>query len=365
MLLRRLCRPLVVLGVVLFVAVAAGPAQAQFTSFSAPLTGGSAFATNFTTCFGVIGPVGVMFDSSSFYANDCHQKTYRFPLSGGSAPAQPLSQNGLYGGLAVQGGHYYGVHCCFFFVPLAEGLYEFDPSTLSITRTVTTSIGSPRAVVADPVSGDLYVSTCLGGWQIYRIQNPDSATPIITPFGDETGRSGCIDGMTMTSDGKTLWAADYGSPGGGTGNGAQTVVGFDTATGAQVAAVNLCCHGPDGMAVAAANTTIGTTDVSNNVFVNSNDGTIERIDTNNGNGVSVVASGGTRGDFATVGADGCMYVAQSSEVEKLSPCFFQRSVSLLTSKDQCKDGGWRSFGVFKNQGDCVSYVATRGKNLPG
>ena len=27
-----------------------------------------------------------------------------------------------------------------------------------------------------------------------------------------------------------------------------------------------------------------------------------------------------------------------------------------TSKDQCKNGGWRTFGVFKNQGDCVSFV---------
>ena len=38
--------------------------------------------------------------------------------------------------------------------------------------------------------------------------------------------------------------------------------------------------------------------------------------------------------------------------------------SLPTSKDQCKKGGWESFGVFKNQGDCVSFVATRGKNRP-
>jgi hypothetical protein len=35
-----------------------------------------------------------------------------------------------------------------------------------------------------------------------------------------------------------------------------------------------------------------------------------------------------------------------------------------TTKDQCKNGGWRTFGVFKNQGDCVGYVATRGKNPP-
>ena len=39
--------------------------------------------------------------------------------------------------------------------------------------------------------------------------------------------------------------------------------------------------------------------------------------------------------------------------------------SFPTSKDQCKNGGWRNFPGFKNQGDCVSYVATGGKNPPG
>jgi hypothetical protein len=38
--------------------------------------------------------------------------------------------------------------------------------------------------------------------------------------------------------------------------------------------------------------------------------------------------------------------------------------TMPTSKDQCKKGGWLAFGVFKNQGDCVSWVATGGKNLP-
>jgi hypothetical protein len=33
-----------------------------------------------------------------------------------------------------------------------------------------------------------------------------------------------------------------------------------------------------------------------------------------------------------------------------------------TSKDKCKNGGWRNFPGFKNQGDCVSFVATKGKN---
>jgi hypothetical protein len=38
--------------------------------------------------------------------------------------------------------------------------------------------------------------------------------------------------------------------------------------------------------------------------------------------------------------------------------------ALPTSKHQCENGGWRTFGVFKNQGDCVSFVATGGKNPP-
>jgi hypothetical protein len=33
-------------------------------------------------------------------------------------------------------------------------------------------------------------------------------------------------------------------------------------------------------------------------------------------------------------------------------------------KKQCKKGGWRTFPQFRNQGDCVSFVATGGKNPP-
>jgi hypothetical protein len=38
--------------------------------------------------------------------------------------------------------------------------------------------------------------------------------------------------------------------------------------------------------------------------------------------------------------------------------------NLPTSKDQCKKGGWQNYGIFKNQGDCVSFVSTHGKNPP-
>jgi len=39
-----------------------------------------------------------------------------------------------------------------------------------------------------------------------------------------------------------------------------------------------------------------------------------------------------------------------------------------TDAAQCKNGGWQYFvtpdGTFKNQGDCVSWVQTNGKNAP-
>jgi hypothetical protein len=38
---------------------------------------------------------------------------------------------------------------------------------------------------------------------------------------------------------------------------------------------------------------------------------------------------------------------------------------LPTDNQQCKNEGWRRFSVFKNQGDCVSYIATGGRNVPG
>ena len=61
---------------------------------------------------------------------------------------------------------------------------------------------------------------------------------------------------------------------------------------------------------------------------------------------------------ATVNVDG-----QLGSPPTFSESFGSSGVVQLTSKEQCKDGGWQSFG-FKNQGGCVSVVATGGKNAP-
>ena len=53
------------------------------------------------------------------------------------------------------------------------------------------------------------------------------------------------------------------------------------------------------------------------------------------------------------------------------PCFatFKRLYAIAAcgpaNVNQCKNEGWRAYGIFKNQGDCVSFVETGGKNEPG
>lgn len=41
------------------------------------------------------------------------------------------------------------------------------------------------------------------------------------------------------------------------------------------------------------------------------------------------------------------------------------SITGPAATDECNDGRWSEFGIFTNQGDCVSYVDSNGKNPPG
>ena len=54
----------------------------------------------------------------------------------------------------------------------------------------------------------------------------------------------------------------------------------------------------------------------------------------------------------------------STGVDFIGTVSYNRASVLPASTAQCKNGGWTSYGIFKNQGDCVSYVATKGKNGP-
>ena len=294
----------------------AGPASA-FTTFSAPFTGGSDIATGFPTCAtptGTAGPTGIVFDGLKlFVADTCNGLIYRFgPAGGTAATAEATSAAAVAnGGLTIAGGRYYGTKFTYGSVT-GSGVVEFDPVALTTTRTISTTV-NPRGITTDPVTGDLFYAEAPGA--LRRIATPAAASPADTLFANPG--SGVYDGIAITADGSRLYTADYNT---------QHLIGVDRA-GTKVLDVALTGH-PDGIAVAVPNTVIGGVDFSNNVFVSANDGTIQRIDVNTaGNPVTVVASGGTRGDFVSVGPDGCYYAAQSDRVVKLAPCVFQQVVN--------------------------------------
>ena len=76
------------------------------------------------------------------------------------------------------------------------------------------------------------------------------------------------------------------------------------------------------------------------------------------------SSGGPGGPVPFGVPDGPPYVSFDNMVVGPHPDSTPPAPTLPTTKAECKRGGWEGYGVFKNQGDCVSFVATKGKNPP-
>lgn len=83
----------------------------------------------------------------------------------------------------------------------------------------------------------------------------------------------------------------------------------------------------------------------------------------------------TGGSFADEGTStlSALTIAEDEDVDTSIGAVRERFTSTLPAtrqllpdaKEQCKDEGFLIFGVFENQGDCVSFVSTHGKNEPG
>lgn len=302
-----------VLALITAISMLGAQAAAGFTAVLPPFIEATSLVTGFVPCSGTpgIGPTGLLDDGTNLYVTDyCNAATYRFSEAGGDvSTAQASSVNGLDFAVADAAGHYYGASAgASSGSSLAPGIYEFDPATLAVTRTVTTALpGRPRQIAVDPLTGDLFVTMSVGG--IEQIANPALNEPLLSNF---VSTADAFDGAGFSATGSVLYVADS-----TTGH----ILGFDR-TGHQVFDVDLSADHPDGLAVAPANRIINGVDVSGNVFVNNKDGTIVRIDTNTGNATSIVASGGTRGDLMTVDAQGYLDADQSDSVVRFYPPLF-------------------------------------------
>ncbi|MHB1570804.1 MAG: protease pro-enzyme activation domain-containing protein, partial [Solirubrobacteraceae bacterium] len=275
-------------------------------------TAGAGFAfTNFATNFGVgpgscQGPIGIAFDSSGdLYAEDTFgNELYRFGPQGGSAGASTLVGTVTGNGARISGmafgkdGELYAGEYC-------GDMVQLDPATAKVVRTVVPNSSSlmpcPTGVAVDPLSGDLFASN-VGAGVITRIPDPAGQNPTAEIYAHVQA-----DGIAFAPDG-TMYLA-------GLDQCIYSLPGTDqpgTPTPTQIT----CLPGtnPDGMAVEPAP---GSTHAQA-LFVNTNSGAIYEIPLANPSQPTTVFSGGSRGDFVTVGPDGCMYATQSDRIIRLT-----------------------------------------------
>jgi sugar lactone lactonase YvrE len=260
----------------------------------------SDFATNFPTisCGAPCGPIGLEFDAQGRLLAGGYSdgNLYRFPSSGGDASTHLVgSIGGRPAGLAF--GKDLELYAA---IQDQNKVVQIDPTSGAVLRTLTTSITFPTALATDPLSGDLFVSQPGHTGDVVRIANPSSVTPTVSTYASP----GSTDGITIAADG-TLYTET---------NGCATRIAGTNQTQPPAITTIACVSSMDGIAL--SNT---STPGQPLLFTNNNDGSIAKIDTSTSPAtVTKIVTGGTRGDFVTVGPDGCLYATQSSTIEKVT-----------------------------------------------
>ena len=304
-----------------------GSAQVQFTNATAapPCSVGlgtaangyavSTFASGFVYSSSCIGPIGLAFDPQGnlLVGNYTTGLLYRFSPQGGSADpghviGDPYNSAGLEGLVFGADGSLYSTGRYGGACSILNAVAQIDPQTGQDVRNLNAP-GCPTGIAVDPLSGDLFISSGYGG--IYRLSNYASGAGTLTNYSNVAA-----DGMTFAQDG-TLYASDN-------GNGVvYSITGTNSPTPG-VATPIASVQGTDGITLITnpANPALPY------VVVNSNNGDIVKIDqTTSPATLTTIYSGGSRGDFVTVGPDACMYATQTDRVIKITnadgSCSFQ------------------------------------------
>ncbi|WP_372729701.1 hypothetical protein [Nocardioides sp.] len=271
------------------------------------------------------------------------------------------------------------------------GVTNLDANTGAQLRPAFGDAGNALGIATDPQTLNLVY---VGFDGVLRFVNRD-----FTTAGTYSGATAglFIDGIAFEPQGRYLFIADR----------TNRAVKVIDRSGAIVNDVPLAIGSePDGIAFKA---------VAPKFMVTVNlDGTLTRYDFPADDYTrtptqSLFASGGFRGDLSQVGPDGCLYLTQegtryddgsvdsNNSLVRICPGFapppgagtegpvgdatcsdgIDNDGDALvdgadpdcaggggttpTNKDQCKNGGWRTFThpAFRNQGDCVSFVTSR------
>ncbi len=273
----------------------------------------SSYATGFGygSC---VGPTGLVFDQSGnlYVADDRAGGVYLFPPQGGVADGATLLPQSL--------GYFQPIGLAYSKdgtqldlassncngTPGSCGIFQIDPTTGALLRGFAFNGNGYFALATDPISGDLFATTARNG-NVYRISNPESANPTVSVYATP---GFYLDGLAFAPNG-TLYSA-------ATSNGGDInqIDGTQSATPGASTVIAAIPGAPDGIAVAVDPANPGQVQ---SLFVNTNSGSLYKVDlTQNPAVVSLVFSGGSRGDFVTVGPDGCLYATQTDQVVKVT-----------------------------------------------
>jgi hypothetical protein len=259
------------------------------------------FASNFPNSGG-IGPIGIAFPTTGgvLVTNPNAGSVQLFPADTdgqNAATIAPINSFGLANafGLGQLNGNIYMTQ------QVAGDVVQLINNGAS-TQVVVSGIPGASAVIGDPFNNLLYVDRSGNGAPIYVVDPIAKTTSLFVNI--------AADGLSLSADGKTLYAAIDGGTFGG------HVLGFNTTTGNQVFDSGFIPGGPDGTAV-------GTGALfSNYIFANTNGGTVVEINVST-LVQTTIATGGSRGDFVSVDPfTNTLLLTQTDSIVRLSGASF-------------------------------------------
>jgi len=266
------------------------PAQADLTLTAAGTAAGfslSTFATGFPSISN-IGPLGIAFPGSGVLVTDYpgNVRLFATDTDGQTAASAPIGQN--YGSTNAVGLDQVGTHI-YMTQQAADKVVEIS-GTGAFVQDIVSGINFATGIIANPANGHLFVSNVS---QIFDV-NPVTKTSTLFVTSP-------ADGLSISPDGSILYGAASGH-----------IFGFDTTTKAVVFDSGVIAGGLDG-------TALGFGTLAGNIFGNTNGGTV--VEVNLATKVqTLLATGGSRGDFVTVDPNNStLLLTQSSTIVRLIP----------------------------------------------
>ncbi len=280
--------------------LATTPADAAMTLTATALTQGwslSTFASGLPSSGYCCGPLGLEFPTTGgVLVANFTGPVYFFPTNADNQTVANATVGSTFGAsqpvdLTLSGGQIYMAN------QGGNAIHRLG-NTGANQGTLTTSIPlfGPTGLATNPITGHIYVSTLTGNNGIYEINPADGATTLL--------QSGSFDGLTVSQDGRHLFAADFNSV-------RQYSTGVNGAPPVTEEAVFNFADSVDG-------TALGTGTLAGYLFANANSGNFYQVEIATGT-ITLLASGGSRGDFVQVDpSNGTLLITQTDSVLRLT-----------------------------------------------